>query len=691
MALVTDELITRLQLEGVETYERAMLKTAQSLDVAAQAEQRQLRAMRLRAQQMSQQAMLMSRYSMLAGGVAAAVSGMAAVSISKAMQQEDAEKALTTILGDKAQALIELAAAYQKQTRFGDEQIIRAQALMATYPKLRPYLAEATRAALNLAEAYRFIGMTVEQAAQTLGKASMGQAGQLRRIGIDIDPAKLKAEGFRAVLEQLGTETQDIAFKTDSASKALSQMKNVVGDSAEQIGKVLLPYVKQAAGFVEQLVYDFDKLSPSMKRFIVIGGGLTGIAAATGAVALQVAAIWRQWQYSTLMLRTYNLELQRTIGIQGAVTGTGITAAGAAGAARAAGAASGVGIGAALTSLVNPITLLAGAILGFGLVWEHDVAPALRDAAEAFKGQREMEARFPWTFIRQGTLPSRQGWAPWSPVVSEEEQVRRMGGWAVPGGYVVPTEQLPETEAEAQRQLGGGRAHGGWAGLALSAALPVIGPMLRAWIYGRGEQGLSWAEIRAQMRQFGEYKRETDRMAEGMDRAKEATKEATDAENQWAEAVERARMAVEQYASSLNRLQSGTSNYMAVLQQLGVQPASPLMRQALQWQYRTAWQQAALGYQTGDYQQYISGIRAMVEAERAALGPGAQLGAGWSSIRPEAIMAPWQFEGAVQSPPPMTVYHNVWIKAPDGWVKGEVVQAQDEVGRNAYYMRQGVN
>lgn len=185
---------------------------------------------------------------MVIAGVGAAITAAMGKATQAAMIQEDAERRLGVIYGENADRIIELAAAYQQQTRYGDEAIIEAAAIGATYQNLRGDIEPAIEAALNMSEAY---GMDLVQAMHMLGRASGGMVGNMRRVGIMVDAADVKARGMTAVYEQIAKETSNAAFATDSASKSLDQMRNAVGDLWESLGFALLPSLREGSAFVK--------------------------------------------------------------------------------------------------------------------------------------------------------------------------------------------------------------------------------------------------------------------------------------------------------------------------------------------------------------------------------------------------------------------------------------------------------
>lgn len=162
--------------------------------------------------------------------------------INAANTQEDAIRGLDAALrplGDAAagvsKRLQEQAAALQQVTKYGDETIIKGQALLATFTQNEAEIARATKAALDLSAA---VGVDLNAAFLLMGKAAKGETSTLSRYGIVLDKGLPLNEKFAAVLElleeQMGGRAQEAA-KTFSGRMA--QLGNALGDVAERMGE----------------------------------------------------------------------------------------------------------------------------------------------------------------------------------------------------------------------------------------------------------------------------------------------------------------------------------------------------------------------------------------------------------------------------------------------------------------------
>lgn len=158
-------------------------------------------------------------------------------------QQELAVKKLDTAL--KAQHLSvasvspayqEMAAQFQRTTKYGDELTIEMQALLTQIGGVMPsQMRGATQAAMDLASG---LGVDLRTATMLVGKAFAGETGTLTRYGIVIDETKLKTEGASAVLDAIQSKFGGQAqAEVETYAGKVQQLGNAWGDFKEQIAK----------------------------------------------------------------------------------------------------------------------------------------------------------------------------------------------------------------------------------------------------------------------------------------------------------------------------------------------------------------------------------------------------------------------------------------------------------------------
>lgn len=148
------------------------------------------------------------------------------------------------------QDLANYATQLQKVTRFGDEQIMAGQAMLATFRLNTEEIKKATPSMLNLAEMTARLGggmLDAEGAAKLLGLALEGQAGRLRQAGISLTDQQLELMKTADRSERLALVTQIITENTGNMAEAvgttaagkMAQFSNAIGDVREEIGRLI--------------------------------------------------------------------------------------------------------------------------------------------------------------------------------------------------------------------------------------------------------------------------------------------------------------------------------------------------------------------------------------------------------------------------------------------------------------------
>ena len=161
--------------------------------------------------------------------------------INLSAQQELAEKKLEASLGRTSQALLDQASALQQQTAFGDEAIIEAQALIAAFTDEEETIKLATQATIDLAAAK---GMDLVAAADLVSKSLGSSTNALSRYGIEVTGAVGSQERLETLTRNVGNLFGgQAAAQAQTMSGALDQMKNAVGDAAENLGDLLGPTI----------------------------------------------------------------------------------------------------------------------------------------------------------------------------------------------------------------------------------------------------------------------------------------------------------------------------------------------------------------------------------------------------------------------------------------------------------------
>jgi ribosomal protein L31E len=222
--------------------------------------------------------------------------------IAASNEQELAERKLSQALTSTGRAtefskheMMSFASALQKTTAFGDETIIRSQALLATFTSVgKDVFPNATRAILDVSAA---MGQDLQQTTIQVGKALndpvQGMAA-LRRVGIQLSEtqqAQVKrfvelnqvSDAQKIILGELQTQFGGMAKAvSETSAGALMQMKNAVGDTAEALGDLLAPIV---ITFAKSIKFAAEAVSGLVHKFIQLGNEITLVKMLTQAEA----------------------------------------------------------------------------------------------------------------------------------------------------------------------------------------------------------------------------------------------------------------------------------------------------------------------------------------------------------------------------------------------------------------------
>lgn len=198
--------------------------------------------------------------------------------------------------------LTEQASALQRQTIFGDEDILqKVTANLLTFTSIAGDEFVRTQAVvLDLATR---MGTDLTSATLQLGKAlndPVANLGALSRAGIQFSKEQKevikslvetgkKAEAQRVILEELEVQFGGAA---EAAAKAgagpLQQLQNRLGDLAESIGGLVLPSVLELADKISAVVDFLQNLSPETKKIAI---AFVGMAAAIGPILLILGGV----------------------------------------------------------------------------------------------------------------------------------------------------------------------------------------------------------------------------------------------------------------------------------------------------------------------------------------------------------------------------------------------------------------
>lgn len=135
-----------------------------------------------------------------------------------------------------SKSLQDQASSLQQLTTFGDEQIIRGQALVASFNRSESVIKSATVGALDLSAA---LGIDLKAAFLLLGRAAAGDTSTLSRYGIILDENIPKTEKFAEAIKKVNDQFggQAAALAMTNVGK-FDQAFNAVGDTFEGVGRI---------------------------------------------------------------------------------------------------------------------------------------------------------------------------------------------------------------------------------------------------------------------------------------------------------------------------------------------------------------------------------------------------------------------------------------------------------------------
>lgn len=173
--------------------------------------------------------------------------------------------------------LIKQAAELQSRTIYGDEVIIEQQAFLAALGLTEQQIGSTINAAIQLSAA---LGIDLNSAVRNLAKTYSGLAGELGEsipALRNLTAEEMKAGGAIAYVNDNYKGFAETAAQTGMGP--LQQLKNALGDLAEQFGKILVPIIQKLATKLKEIAEKFQQLSPRTREIITT---VAAVAAATG-------------------------------------------------------------------------------------------------------------------------------------------------------------------------------------------------------------------------------------------------------------------------------------------------------------------------------------------------------------------------------------------------------------------------
>lgn len=232
----------------------------------------------------------------------------------EAMEAQNVEAELNAVLtstggiaGVTRTKAIELADAFQNVTRFEDDTILSAEAMLLTFTKIgRDVFPEATEATLNMAQKFGNMETAAVQVGKALNDPITGVTA-LRRVGVSLTAAQEEqikkfvelgdvASAQRVILAELSTEFGGLARAAgETAAGQIDIFNNKIGALKEKVGTSLVSLLTTGLSGVGPVILGaLERVADAASQFIdglVTGIQSVGAAFATADIAGQIATI----------------------------------------------------------------------------------------------------------------------------------------------------------------------------------------------------------------------------------------------------------------------------------------------------------------------------------------------------------------------------------------------------------------
>jgi hypothetical protein len=214
------------------------------------------------------------------------------------IEQEQSEARLAAVIKATGQAagftaaqMFDMAAAMQNATVFGDELVMKAQAILASFKNIRGDVFK--DALMSAADLSALLGTDLTSSVMQVGKAlndPIKGVSMLTRVGIaftDQQKEQIKVmqeagdvvSAQRVILAELEGQVKGTAeAMANTFGGRLQQLKNRLGDVGEKIGQSLVPAIEVLQPIVEKGVLALEKLAPVVQAIgTAAAAGLRGL------------------------------------------------------------------------------------------------------------------------------------------------------------------------------------------------------------------------------------------------------------------------------------------------------------------------------------------------------------------------------------------------------------------------------
>lgn len=198
------------------------------------------------------------------------------------LQLQNTLKNAPQLTGRSAKAFTDLATSIRKTTVVDDEAVIGIEAFLGAVGRTQSEILTLTPLIVDLS---RKTGVDLDAAAKAVNKSVDGTARGLRALGVDIDSAAVKTDGFGATVDALRSSVGGFAQEEGKTfSGQVARLKNEFGELSEGIGSGVVESLQTAIGPLTAVSQKFQELDPETQGLIGKFGGFA--VAATGLVGV---------------------------------------------------------------------------------------------------------------------------------------------------------------------------------------------------------------------------------------------------------------------------------------------------------------------------------------------------------------------------------------------------------------------
>lgn len=194
-------------------------------------------------------------------------------------------------------ALLDQADALQKVTQFSNDEIIAAQAMLASFNLTREEIERMTPRMLDVAVMTETTTGTMQDLATTakmVGVALSGQPGRLTQMGIKLTDLQKELynaanaqEKFNLLLQIFDDNAKGLAKTVGTTLEGqLKQLKNSLQDIAKDIAKELIPTLKNLVKILKQVTDAYGNIKDVIGKFVNFGRMFDAMTAGSRTLVL---------------------------------------------------------------------------------------------------------------------------------------------------------------------------------------------------------------------------------------------------------------------------------------------------------------------------------------------------------------------------------------------------------------------